>query len=160
MSRSLRKTGCKSKSLRKKPRCWKNNFFPKRSSGLIESSFDKSFKVFLLNVRNWKNRSSNLRKNFLRMFFWSRIMQFRERSWKSLPFSERFCLKVWKTRFFFKKKHCSQNVLLGSSNVNSATLPKCSGQKSKKCLIQIRKTWKTNFSKKKSFFSQNDPQRS
>ena len=78
-------------------------FFPELSSRLIESSFDKRCELFSLKVRNWRNRSSNLRKHFLRMFFWSRIMQFRECSRKLLPFSERFCRKVSKRRIFFKK---------------------------------------------------------
>ena len=81
----------------------KNPFFPKRSSRRIESSFDKRSELFLLKVRNWQNRSSNLRNDFLKMFFWSRIMQFRDHSRKFLPFSERFCLKVWKRRICFKK---------------------------------------------------------
>ena len=65
------KYGSKSKMYRKKHVLW-NFFFSKLSSGPIESSFDK--RLFLLKVREWENRSPNLRKKILRMFFWSRFM--------------------------------------------------------------------------------------
>ena len=98
-------------------------FFPEPSSRLIESSFDKRSELFLLIVQKWQNRSRNVRKQFLRMFFWSRILQFREHSRKKLPFSERFCLKVWKRRNFFKKtlfSKCSPGLF---QRGNSATQP-------------------------------------
>ena len=125
----------------------KNPFFPKRSSRLIESSFDKRSEMFLLKVRKWQNSSSNLRKHFLKMsFFWS-IMQFREHSRKNLPFSERFCLKVWKRRNFFKK-----NIVLRMFPwaLPTALRPPYQfffAKSAKKWSIQIRKTWKTTFSK-------------
>ena len=94
------KNGSKSKIYGKNTYFEKKKFFSKLSSGPIESSFDK--RLFLLKVREWQNRSPNLRKKLLKIIFCSRIMQFRDRSRKILPFSQRFCLKIWK-RFFSKK---------------------------------------------------------
>ena len=81
-------------------------------------------------------------------------LQFIERSQKILPISVRFWLNVWKRRMFFFVKHCfPQNVPVGSSIGDSATLPKFSFQKSRKLLIQVRKTWKKlQFLKKFLFF--------
>ena len=139
---------------------WKKNpFFPKRSSRLIESSFDKRSEMFLLKVRKWQNSSSNLRKHFLRMsFFWS-IMQFREHSRKNLPFSERFCLKVWKRRNFFKK-----NIVLKMFPWALPTALRPPYQfflpKVQEMIDPNPKNMENRFFEKKSFFSQNDPQRS
>ena len=137
----------------------KNPFFPKRSSRLIESSFDKRSEMFLLKVRKWQNSSSNLRKHFLRMsFFWS-IMQFREHSRKNLPFSERFCLKVWKRRNFFKK-----NIVLKMFPWALPTALRPPYQfflpKVQEMIDPNPKNMENRFFEKKSFFSQNDPQRS
>ena len=133
-------------------------FFPELSSRLIESSFDKRCELFLLKVRNWRNRSSNLRKHFLRMFFWSRIMQFRECSRKLLPFSERFCRKVSKRRFFLKKNtvlkmfpRALPTALRPPYQIFFAKSPRIVWSKSEK---------HGKMFSKKNFFFQNDPQHS
>ena len=136
-----------------------NIFFPKRSRGLIESSFDKRSELFLLKVRKWQNRSLSLRKKFLKIIFWSRIMQFRERSRKSLPFSERFSLKVWKRIFFFQKKTLFSKCSPGLFQRQFGHPTKIFLPKVQEMFDPIPKNMEKNF-RKKSFFSQNDPQRS
>ena len=65
-----------------------------------------------------------------------------------MPFSEGFCLKVWRRKNFFLKKTCfSQIVYLGWLNKNLATLLKFFCRKSKKVLFRLQKG-----SEKKTFF--------
>ena len=77
------KIGCKSENDWKKNLfLWKKFYLSKRSSGLIESSCDRPSEMFLLEFRNQQNRSSNLAKNSLKMFFLTRKVRFLERSRK------------------------------------------------------------------------------
>ena len=147
LTKSFKTKGSKSKNYGKNLVFRRKAFFSKLSSGLIESSFDKRSELFLLKVRNWQNMSSILRNDFLKMFFWSRIMQFWDHRRNFLPLFRTFLSQSLKKKNLLQKKHRSQIVPLGSSSVNSATLPKCSCQKSKKCLIQFRKSRKKFFEK-------------
>ena len=64
--------------------------------------------MFLLEVRNWQSRSSNLRNNFRKMFLWTRNLQFVERSRRILSFSENFISQSLKKIIFFKQYSFSQ----------------------------------------------------
>ena len=61
---------------------WKNFYLSKRSSGLIKSSCDGPSEMFLLEFRNQQNRSSNIAKKSLKMFFQTGKVHFLERSRK------------------------------------------------------------------------------
>ena len=88
---------------------WKYFYLSKRSSGLIESSCDTPFGMFLLAVRNQQNRSSNLTKKSLKMFFQTRKVHFLERSRKfSVSVRAFFAQSLEKrvflsSRFFYQK---------------------------------------------------------
>ena len=85
---------------------WKR-LFTRRTSGMIECSFDKR-PLFFQKVWKWQNESSNFRRKFRKMFLWTANMPLRERSQKLWPLSELFSLEVWKT----KKKFFKDIVLL------------------------------------------------
>ena len=150
------KNGSKSKIYGKNTYFEKKNFFSKLSSGPIESSFDK--RLFLLKVREWQNRSPNLRKKLLKIIFCSRIMQFRDRSRKILPFSQRFCLKIWK-RFFSKKNNVLKNFPWALPTAIRPPYQNCFAKSTRNVWSKPEKHGKQIF-RNKSFFSQNDPQRS
>ena len=83
-------------------------FLSKRTSGLIESSFDKRSELFLLKIRKWQNRSPNLRKKFLKMFFGHVLCSLENAVENFCPFPNAFVSKSEKEEFFFKK----QNIVL------------------------------------------------
>ena len=47
----------------------KSLFFPERSSKLIESNFDKHYELILLKLRNWLNKSPNVRMKIKKKCF-------------------------------------------------------------------------------------------
>ena len=108
------------KSLEKDIFLQKDNFFlSKRCSGLMKSSLDKPFQMFLLKVPKLTNQILEHEKKFPKVCFWTVFMQSRERTRNVLPFSECFCVKVWgrkKNQLFFWKHCFSQTVHLESMN--------------------------------------------
>ena len=79
----------------------KISFFPERSSRLIESSFDKHSELILLKVRNWQNKSSNVRMKIRKKMLWSCNLQLIEPSQKILPISVLFGSMFEKEECFF-----------------------------------------------------------
>ena len=81
----------------KKETLIEKGFFTRRTSGMIECSFDKR-PLFSQKVWKWQNESSNFRRKFQKLFLWTANMPLRERSQKLWPLSELFSLEVWKTK--------------------------------------------------------------
>ena len=138
-----------------------NGWSKSEKHGKYFSEKNPFFKTILSAHRKSKNNrigSKASKESSLRCFSGHVLCSLENAAEEICPFPIVFVSKSAKKNFFQKKKHCYQNVHLGSSNGSSANLPKCFCQKSRNWLIQIRKTWKIIF-RKKSFF-QNHPQRS